>query len=94
MARVRSSPGAAGSVVSKLSALGVQSIIAVGAIGLDAYGHELEEAPPSRGGRYRQFGRDQPGLRLPILSRRWSLSVTKKNLTAWTLRTGGLRLRN
>jgi rfaE bifunctional protein kinase chain/domain len=49
VARVRSSPGAAGSVVSKLSALGVQSIIAVGAIGLDAYGHELKKLLQAEG---------------------------------------------
>lgn len=41
--RVRSSPGATGSVVSKLSALGVKHILAVGTIGCDVYGHELKK---------------------------------------------------
>src|SRR5690606_1267030 len=41
VARVNSTPGAAGSVVSKLRALRVPNIIAVGAIGCDVYGHEL-----------------------------------------------------
>jgi len=40
--RVESSPGAAGSVVSNLTALGVGNVAAVGAIGRDAYGHQLK----------------------------------------------------
>ncbi|MGI6149873.1 MAG: bifunctional heptose 7-phosphate kinase/heptose 1-phosphate adenyltransferase [Limnochordia bacterium] len=47
--QVESSPGAAGSVVSKLSALGVPDIIAVGAIGRDTYGFELKRLLQAEG---------------------------------------------
>lgn len=39
--KIQSTPGAAGSVVSNLTALGVQSVCAVGVIGSDGYGDEL-----------------------------------------------------
>ncbi len=39
--QIQSTPGAAGSVVSNLTALGVQSVCAVGVIGSDVYGDEL-----------------------------------------------------
>src|SRR6266446_3845378 len=42
--RVRSYPGAAGTVINNLAALGVQRIVAVSVIGDDGEGHELRQA--------------------------------------------------
>src|ERR1700757_2466035 len=44
VARVRSSPGAAGTVINNLVALGVQRVIAISVIGDDGEGYELRQA--------------------------------------------------
>src|SRR5438067_2183210 len=46
---VRSSPGAAGTVVNNLAALGVQRVIAISAIGDDGEGYELRQALVAQG---------------------------------------------
>src|ERR1700758_2970505 len=42
--RVRSSPGAAGTVINNLAALGVREIVALSVIGDDGEGFELQQA--------------------------------------------------
>src|SRR5262249_57153209 len=42
--RVRSNPGAAGTVINNLSALGVRQVVALSAIGDDGEGYELLQA--------------------------------------------------
>src|ERR1700757_355372 len=42
--RVRASPGAAGTVINNLVALGVQRVIAISVIGDDGEGYELRQA--------------------------------------------------
>lgn len=46
---IRNSPGAAGTVVNNLVALGAGELMAVGIIGRDAYGHELTNQLERRG---------------------------------------------
>lgn len=47
--QTRSTPGAAGTVVNNLIALGVREIIAVGVIGLDGYGYQLSRLLEEQG---------------------------------------------
>src|SRR2546422_5838227 len=42
--RVRSNPGAAGTVINNLAALGVKEIVAISVLGDDGEGHELRQA--------------------------------------------------
>src|SRR5438105_8267592 len=59
--RVRSCPGAAGTIINNLAALGVKEVVAISVIGDDGEGHELRQALTD----------------LKIVNTRWLLSSTR-----------------
>src|SRR5436190_17389234 len=66
--RVRGSPGAAGTVINNLAALGVGRIVPVAVIGDDGEGHELSQAL----------------RRLPGMDRRWLVQDGRRRTPSYT----------
>jgi rfaE bifunctional protein kinase chain/domain len=67
--RVRSFPGAAGTVINNLAALGIKRIVAVAVIGDDGEGYELRQALDGLGVVDTRWIASEPGRRTPTYTK-------------------------